>query len=90
MCLALPARVVSLDGADQATVALGPVKKAISVALLEDVAVGDFVLVHVGFALHRLSPDEAERTLAMIRAAGEEAEALAEFAGHTATQEATP
>jgi hydrogenase expression/formation protein HypC len=54
-----------------ATVALGPVKKEISTALLEEVGIGDYVLVHVGFALHRLSPEEAERTLAMMREAGE-------------------
>jgi hydrogenase expression/formation protein HypC len=83
MCLALPAEVVSLDSAGEtAVVALGPVKKEISVALLDEVAVGDFVLVHVGYALHRLSPDEAARTLALMREAGERPEA--ELAGETA------
>lgn len=72
MCLALPAQVVSIDAAGEvATVALGPVKKEISIALLEDVAPGDYVLVHVGFALHKVSPEEAERTLALMREAGE-------------------
>ena len=71
MCLALPAEVLSLDReAGTATVALGTVKKVISTALLDEVAVGDFVLVHVGFALHRLSPEEAERTLALMAEAG--------------------
>ena len=71
MCLALPAEVVALDRvAMTATVALGPVKKEISVMLLDEVAVGDFVLVHVGYALHRLSPEEAERTLALMAEAG--------------------
>lgn len=71
MCLALPAEVLSLDPeASTATVALGTVKKVISTALLDEVAVGDFVLVHVGFALHRLSPEEAERTLALMAEAG--------------------
>jgi len=75
MCLAIPARVVSLDlQREVATVALGPVKKDISIALLEEVDIGDYVLVHVGFALHRLSPEEAERTLAMMREAGESPE----------------
>lgn len=72
MCLALPAEVISADpDAETAVVALGPVKKQISTALLDSVAPGDFVLVHVGFALHKLSPEEAERTLALIREAGE-------------------
>lgn len=84
MCLALPAKVVSLDRpAETAIVALGPVKKQISIALLDEVAEGDFVLVHVGFALHKLSPEEAERTLAMIREAGEDAE-IAAFAAEAA------
>ncbi len=80
MCLALPAEIVSIDRSrETAVVALGPVKKEISIALLDDVAVGDFVLVHVGFALHRLSPEEAERTLSLMREAGENPEL--EFAG---------
>jgi hydrogenase expression/formation protein HypC len=74
MCLALPAQIVSTDpDTETAIVALGPVKKQISTALLETVEPGDFVLIHVGFALHKLSPEEAERTLALIREAGEAA-----------------
>jgi hydrogenase expression/formation protein HypC len=80
MCLALPSLVISVDkDAETAVVALGPVRKEISIALLEDVAPGDYVLIHVGYALHKVSPEEAERTLAMIREAGEDAE-LAAFA----------
>lgn len=72
MCLALPAEVVSIDrGNETAVVTLGGVKKEISVVLLNEIEVGDFVLVHVGFALHKLSPDEAARTLKMIEEAGE-------------------
>ena len=71
MCLALPARVVSIDrDNDLATVALAGVKKEISTALLEAVEIGDFVLVHVGYALHKVSPEEAERTLALMQEAG--------------------
>lgn len=71
MCLAVPAEVVSLDmDAQTAVVALGQVKKQISIALLESVAVGDFVLVHVGFALNRISPEEAAKTLQLMAEAG--------------------
>jgi hydrogenase expression/formation protein HypC len=81
MCLAIPVQILTVDTAAQtAMVALGPIKKEISIALLEDVEPGEFVLVHVGYALHKVSPEEAERTLAMIREAGEAAE-LAAFAG---------
>ena len=75
MCLALPAKVLSVDKeAETAVVALGPVKKEISTALLDEVMLGDYVLIHVGYALHKVSSEEAERTLAMIREAGEDAE----------------
>ena len=84
MCLAIPAQVVSVDaGTETAIVALGPIKKEVSVALLDGVAPGEFVLVHVGYALHKVSAEEAERTLAMIREAGEAGE-LEGFAGEAA------
>ena len=67
MCLAIPARVIAIDPAtDMATVALGAVTKEVSVALVEDLSPGEYVLVHVGYALSRLSPEEAERTLALM------------------------
>jgi hydrogenase expression/formation protein HypC len=77
MCLAIPARITEIDEAlDSATVALGAVSKQISLALVDGVSVGDYVLVHVGYALNRLSPEEAERTLALMAEGGmlEEAE----------------
>jgi hydrogenase expression/formation protein HypC len=71
MCLALPARVVSVNAAgDLATVAVGGVRKEISLALVEDVQVDDFVLVHVGYALNRISEEEARLTLSLFAEAG--------------------
>jgi hydrogenase expression/formation protein HypC len=71
MCLAVPARITAIDPqADAATVALGAVQKQISLALVDGVAIGDYVLVHVGYALNRISPEEARRTLALIDEAG--------------------
>ena len=69
MCLALPARVVDLLAGDAARVELGGVRKEISLALVDEVAVGDYIIVHVGYALARLDADEAEQTLAEIAAA---------------------
>jgi hydrogenase expression/formation protein HypC len=63
MCLAIPARIEQVTGVDNAIVNLGGVRKAISLALVEDVAVGDYVIVHVGYALQKLDEDEALRTL---------------------------
>jgi hydrogenase expression/formation protein HypC len=69
MCLALPAEVVEIEG-DMARVNLGGIRKEVSLALVEEVTVGDYVLVHVGYALNRISPEEAERTLALFAEAG--------------------
>ena len=67
MCLALPAKVLSVDqDRDSAIVALEGVKKEISIALVEHVTPGDYVLVHVGYALNTVSEEEAERTLALM------------------------
>ena len=71
MCLAIPARVIAIDEAtDMATVALGEVRKDVSLALVEDVRIDDFLLIHVGYALNKLSPEEAERTLQLFAEAG--------------------
>jgi hydrogenase expression/formation protein HypC len=70
MCLAVPVRVIELGAGDAAIVELGGIRKEISLALVEDVAVGDYVILHVGYALTRLDPAEAERTLALFAEAG--------------------
>jgi len=81
MCLAIPAQILEIDAAtDTASVSLGGVRRPVSLALIEDAEIGDFVLVHVGYALNKISPEEAERTLAMMREIGElseQAETLA-------------
>jgi hydrogenase expression/formation protein HypC len=67
MCLALPAQIIAIDATSQeATVALANIRKRISIALIEDPQIGDFVLVHVGYALHKISAEEAERTLQLM------------------------
>ena len=65
MCLAIPALVVELLPADMARIELDGVRKEISLALVENVAVGDYVIVHVGDAVQRLDPEEAAQTLAL-------------------------
>lgn len=65
MCLALPSLVTEILPDDQAKVELGGVSKVISLALVSDVAPGDYVIVHVGYALTKMDPDEAEKTLAL-------------------------
>jgi hydrogenase expression/formation protein HypC len=63
MCLAIPALITELCDGNLARVDMGGVTKEISLALLDDCAVGDWVIVHVGYALHKLDAAEAERTL---------------------------
>jgi len=71
MCLALPARVIAIDKeTDTATVAIGEVKKDVSTALVEDVQVDEYVLIHVGYALNKISEEEAQRTLELFAEAG--------------------
>ncbi len=69
MCLAIPIRVEALLADGMARVTLSGVSKIVSIALVEDVQPGDYLLIHVGYALARLDPDEAERTLASMREA---------------------
>ncbi len=66
MCLAIPVRVIAVRDGASATVDIGGVQKDISTALLDDLSEGDFVILHAGFALSRLDPVEAERTLALL------------------------
>jgi hydrogenase expression/formation protein HypC len=72
MCLALPARVVELLPCSEGIIDLGGVRKRISLELVADVQPGDYVIVHVGYALQRLDPAEAERTLALFAEAAVE------------------
>jgi len=71
MCLAIPAQVVELRDGDNALVDLAGVKKEISLSLVENVAVGDYVIVHVGYALNKLDPEEAAKTLALFSELGQ-------------------
>lgn len=73
MCLAIPAQVIELRDGDNAVVDLAGVRKEISLSLVEGVQVGDYVIVHVGYALNKLDPEEAEKTLKLFAEMGEAA-----------------
>ena len=70
MCLAIPVRVNAILPGEMARVTLSGVSMEISIALIERVEVGDYVIVHVGYALARINLEEAERTLALMREGG--------------------
>jgi len=59
VCLAVPAEVISLDGR-QATVSVEGAVRVVDVSLVDQLAVGDFVLVHAGFALHTWTLEEVQ------------------------------
>ena len=66
MCLGVPAKILETgDGA--AVVEVGGVRREISMMLIDDVRVGEWVIVHAGFTIERLSEEEAEQTLALFR-----------------------
>ena len=65
MCLAIPALVVERLQADEAIIDAGGIEKRVSLALVPEAAVGDYVIVHAGYAISQLDPEEALRTLAL-------------------------
>ncbi len=68
MCLAIPVRVIELLGESMALIDLDGIRKEISLALVDDVRVGDYVIVHVGYALAKLDTEQAQQTLALFAA----------------------
>lgn len=66
MCLGIPAKVIGVkDGC--AVVEVGGARREVSLMLLDGVAVGDWVILHAGFAIEKLDEQEAERTLQLFR-----------------------
>ncbi|MFA4852926.1 MAG: HypC/HybG/HupF family hydrogenase formation chaperone [Bacteroidales bacterium] len=70
MCLAIPAEIISMDG-EMAKVSIGGTIVNASLQLLEDPKIGEFVLLHSGFAIERLSKEEAEETIRLLKELGE-------------------
>lgn len=66
MCLAIPAEVVTVEG-NKGTVDFGGLLQEINLELVEDVKPGDYVLIHVGFAIEKLSKEDALETLAIFK-----------------------
>ena len=78
MCLGIPGQITTMTDADgllMGTVDFGGVRKDVCLAYVPDARLGEYVIVHVGFAIARVDPAEAERTLAVLRAMGDAVEA---------------
>lgn len=73
MCLGIPGEVVAITDAEAslATVSVGGVRRVINIGLLDGIAPGDWVLVHVGFAMSKIDEDEAKATLALLEGLGQ-------------------
>jgi hydrogenase expression/formation protein HypC len=78
MCLAIPVRVVELLEGDAALVDVGGVRKQISLALVDDIVIGDYVILHVGYALQKLDAEEAAKTLALFAEMAADADTASE------------
>ena len=67
MCLAIPAEIVHIED-EMATIKVGDALRKASLLLLPEAAeLGDYVIVHAGFALHKIDPEEAQESLRMLR-----------------------
>lgn len=91
MCLAIPARIVDLlpgEDHNRALVEVVGVRRHVDTGLLEDEAlrVGDWVLVHVGFAMSKISEEQAEDQLRMLAILGESEAVLEEVQGYGAAE----
>jgi hydrogenase expression/formation protein HypC len=69
MCLAIPAKVLSINGTT-ARVAIEDVEYNASLLLLENVSPGDFIMLHAGFAIEKVDPDDAAETLRLLNEMG--------------------
>lgn len=66
MCLAIPARIIRL-GDDVATVEVGGVQRTVSTLMVPELQVGDYIITHAGFALHRVDEQEAQASIELLR-----------------------
>jgi hydrogenase expression/formation protein HypC len=66
VCLAIPAEIVQIED-EMAVVRVGDTLRKASLMLLPEVSLGDYVIVHAGFALHRVDPEEARESLRLLR-----------------------
>lgn len=85
MCLAIPGRIVDIDEQGfLATVDVSGVRRQVNVQLLTEdgLAADDWVLIHVGFAMSKISAAQAEEQMRLLRMLGESEEALAELEGY--------
>ena len=77
MCLAVPLRLVTVNGTD-AIGEVGGIQREVSIMMTPDARIGDYVIVHAGFAIQILDQKEAEENLELLRQIGDTAEQMRE------------
>ena len=80
MCLAIPSKIVKIENS-MAVIDVDGVKREASLLLLEDAEVGDYVIVHAGFAIHRIDEDAALETLKFLKEAADYVDSLSKEEG---------
>jgi hydrogenase expression/formation protein HypC len=71
MCLAIPMQLIEVRG-DRGVAETGGVRREVGLQLLDDAAVGEYVLVHAGFAIQKVDEEEARKTLELFRELGQD------------------
>jgi hydrogenase expression/formation protein HypC len=73
MCLAIPGKIIEIVDAENsiAKVDVGGVRRNVNIGMLDDTKIGDYVLIHVGFAMSKIDEHEAEETLRLLKELGE-------------------
>jgi len=81
MCLAIPGKIVEIIDVENhiAKVEIGGVRRAVNIGMLDDVEIGEYVLVHVGFAMTKVDEKEAEETLRILQELGSYQEEFEQF-----------
>jgi hydrogenase expression/formation protein HypC len=81
MCLAIPGKIVEMVDAENqiAKVDVGGVRRNVNIGMLDDISVGDYVLIHVGFAMSKVDEKEAEETLRLLQDLGSYEEEMNQF-----------
>jgi hydrogenase expression/formation protein HypC len=81
MCLAIPGKIVEMVDAENqiAKVDVGGVRRNVNIGMLDDISIGDYVLIHVGFAMSKVDEKEAEETLRLLQDLGSYEEEINQF-----------
>ncbi|HWP56122.1 MAG TPA: HypC/HybG/HupF family hydrogenase formation chaperone [Pyrinomonadaceae bacterium] len=81
MCLAIPGKIVEMVDEENriAKVEIGGVRRGVNVGMLDGIKIGDYVLVHVGFAMSKVDEQQAEETLRLLQELGSYQEELEQF-----------